>query len=72
MVDQRPGGLGLPGHVSRAAPAKNYARLFKSTSSARTFGGNRTGAPGLDFETWDPPGKVRFGPQNVTPGKPHP
>jgi hypothetical protein len=34
MVDQRPGGLGLPGHVSRAAPAKNYARLFKSTSSA--------------------------------------
>jgi hypothetical protein len=27
---------------------------------------------GLAFETWDPPRKVRFGPQNVASGEPHP
>jgi hypothetical protein len=41
------------------------------TAFTHTFGGNRTGAPGLDFETWDPPGGVRFGPHNVTPGQPN-
>src|SRR5579859_952874 len=31
--------------------------------------GNRTGAPGLDFETWDPPRRVRFEPRDVTTGQ---
>ena len=44
------------------------ARRGKTNSKGRILANcerilrKRTGAPGLDFETWEPPIRVRFGP----------